>query len=242
MPATVGNVALSLVAGGLTTLSPCVFPVLPLVIGGTAQGHRLAPAVMGLGMASSFAIVGVLVGTLGDVLGLDATRIRLFGAVLLVLFGLVMLLPGLNARFATLATPIATLAHRAAGGIRGGSLVGAWAVGSLLGLVWAPCSGPLLGAAITLVATEGGAVRGAVTLGLFGLGAAIPLVGVAYASRAGFSRVRSLVLAHADRMRFVFGLVLVALGIAILTGADKWLETWVVDVLPEAWLGLTTRY
>ncbi|MBP9117449.1 MAG: cytochrome c biogenesis protein CcdA, partial [Methyloversatilis sp.] len=62
---------LALAAGSLTTLSPCVFPILPLVVGGAVQANRLAPVAMGLGMVASFALLGVLVGVLGDALGLD---------------------------------------------------------------------------------------------------------------------------------------------------------------------------
>ena len=76
--------ALSLAAGSLTTLSPCVFPLLPLVLGGALQAHRLAPVAMGLGMALSFAGIGVLVGLAGPALGLDGDVVRMAGGWLLV--------------------------------------------------------------------------------------------------------------------------------------------------------------
>jgi len=110
-----------------------------------------------------------------------------------------------------------------------------------MGLVWSPCSGPLLASALTLVASEGGAGRGALILGVFGLGAATPLVAVAYASRQGFSRARVWVLAHIETMKKGFGVVLGLAGIAILTGADKWLEAQILTLLPEAWVQLTVR-
>ena len=69
-------------------------------------------------------------------------------------------------------------------------MLSAMALGAVLGLVWNPCSESLLGSSLTLVATEGGVLCGGVVLALFGLGAAIPLVAVAYASRSGFARVR----------------------------------------------------
>ena len=59
----------------------------------------------------------------------------------------------------------------------------------------------LLASALTLVASEGGAVRGGIVLGLFGVGAATPLVAVAYASRRGFQSVRDKVLMHGDRVK-----------------------------------------
>lgn len=112
-------------------------------------------------------------------------------------------------------------------------------LGGVLGRVWSPCSGPLLGSALTLVASEGGVARGGVVLGIFGLGAAVPLVAVAYASRSGYLRARDWVLARFDRLRQGFALLLAAMGITILTGGDKWLESQVLQWLPEAWVDLT---
>lgn len=156
---SIPQIALSLAAGGLTTLSPCVFPLLPLVLGGGLQRHRLAPVAMGVGMTTTFAALGMALGALGP--------------------------------------------------------------------------------ALTLVASEGGVARGGGVLGVFGLGAAVPLVAVAYASRSGFLRARGWVLAHAEQRRYGFAVLIGAMGIAILTGGDRWLETRFVEWMPEAWVNLT---
>ena len=233
---------LSLLAGSLTTLSPCVFPILPLVLGGAAQGNRLAPLAMGLGMALSFAGIGVALGALGPALGLDSEHVRNFGAVMLMALGLMMWVPVLNERFAQWMMPLASSANGVSTRLKGDTLGGALMLGSVLGLVWSPCSGPLLASALTLVASEGGAWRGGLVLGVFGLGAATPLVAVAYASRRGFQSVRDKVLAHGDRVKKVFGGLIFLAGVAIATGADKWLEAQVLDHLPDVWLRLTTLY
>lgn len=236
------ELGLALVAGSLTTLNPCVFPLLPLVLGGAVQDNRWAPVAMGAGMVSMFALLGLLVGVAGDALGIDPDTIRLVGAWLLVGFGLVMLIPWLNERFTQLVTPLATGANQATARLDSGSLVGAFATGGLLGMVWSPCSGPMLASALTLVATEGGAVRGTLILGTFGLGAAAVLVAVAYASRSGFGKVRGWVLAHMDTVKKILGVFVLLVGIAILSGGDKWLEAQLVDLLPSSWIDLTTRF
>jgi len=236
------HLGLSLVAGSLTTLSPCVFPILPLVIGGAVQANRLAPLAMGVGMATSFALIGIVLGALGPALGIDSDSVRLFGAWMLIGFGLVMLVPVLNQRFTEWMLPIASSANAASSRLDGGSLGGALLLGGVLGLVWSPCSGPLLASALTLVASEGGAMRGGIILGLFGLGAAIPLVAVAYASRRGFNAARGWVLARIDGIKKVFGVIILLTGLAILSGADKWLEAQVVNVLPDAWVRATTLF
>ena len=74
--ASFGHLLLALAAGGLTTLSPCVFPLLPLVVGGSLQGHRAGPLAMGLGMTLSFAPIGLLVGLAGPALGIDGDSVR----------------------------------------------------------------------------------------------------------------------------------------------------------------------
>lgn len=233
------QLGLSLAAGSLTTLSPCVFPLLPLVLGGTLQGSRLAPVAMGVGMIGSFAGIGMVLGAIGPALGIDGDIVRTAGAAMLIAFALVMLVPALGERFTRWMLPIASTANAASARLDGGSLFGALALGSVLGLVWSPCSGPLLGSALTLVASEGGVARGGIVLGVFGLGAAVPLMAVAYASRSGFARVRDWVLARIERVRYGFALLLGAVGIAILTGADKLLEARVLEWLPDAWVNLT---
>ena len=233
------QMGLSLAAGSLTTLSPCVFPLLPLVLGGALQGNRLAPVAMGAGMIASFAAIGMLLGALGPALGIDADTVRTAGAAMLIAFALVMLVPALGERFTRWMLPIASTANAASSRLDGGSLVGALLLGGVLGLVWSPCSGPLLGSALTLVASEGGVTRGGLVLGVFGLGAAIPLVAVAYASRRGFVAMREWVMTRIERVRHVFAVLLGALGVGILTGGDKWLEARVLQWLPEAWVNLT---
>jgi cytochrome c biogenesis protein CcdA len=237
--ASIGHLLLALAAGGLSTLNPCVFPLLPLVVGGSLQANRAGPLFMGLGMVASFALMGLLLGVVGPALGIDAQSVRFVGGWLLLLLGAVMLVPALNEQFTRLMTPLASGADGLSSRINATSLAGSFILGGLLGLVWSPCSGPLLISAITLVASEGGALRGTMILGAFGLGAAVPLMAAAYASRAGFVRMRGWVLGHITALKTGFGVLLVALGVAILMGWDKRLEALVIPLLPDWWVNLT---
>ena len=237
--ASLGHLFLALAAGGLSTLNPCVFPLLPLVVGGSLQAHRAGPVFMGLGMVASFALIGLLVGVAGPALGIDGDSIRTAGGVLLLLLGAVMLVPALNEHFTRLMTPLASGADGLSSRINATSLGGSFLLGGLLGLVWSPCSGPLLISALTLVASEGGALRGTLILGAFGLGAAVPLIIAAYASRAGLTRMRGWVLGHIKTLKTGFGIMLVGLGIAILMNWDKRLEALVIPFLPDWWINLT---
>jgi cytochrome c biogenesis protein CcdA len=242
MSVTLPQLGLSLAAGSLTTLSPCVFPLLPLVLGGALQASRLAPIALGVGMAASFAAIGMLVGALGPALGIDGDHVRVVGGLLLIALAAVMLVPAWSERFTQWMTPLASGASAASARLSGGSLGSALLLGAVLGLVWSPCSGPLLASALTLVASEGGVARGGLILGVFGVGAAIPLVAVAYASRAGFTRARGWVMARIAGLKTGFALLLGAMGVLILTGGDKWLEARVNALLPDGWLALTVRF
>ena len=226
----------------LTTLSPCVFPILPLVIGGASSRHRFAPLAMGLGMVAAFALIGLILGTVGERLGIDAAVLRSTGAYLLIAFGIVMLVPRLGEGFTQLMSPIASQANAASANVKNDSLIGSLTLGALLGLVWTPCSGPLLASALSLVASKGGALTGTLMLALFGLGAAIPLIAIAYASKAGFNQSKTWVMRYIGTIKTVFGLCIIALGVAILLGYDKLLEAAIVNLMPDAWLDLTTRF
>ena len=220
------SLALSLLAGSLSTLSPCVLPLLPLVLGAALRRQRSAPLLMGLGMAGSFAAAGMLLG--GLLPELDPQAARTPAAWLLLVLAAFMALPPLERALARGLQPLAERADGAARRFDTGTPWGALGLGALLGLIWSPCSGPLLGTALTLVASEGGALRGGLLLGAFGLGAALPLVGLAYASRPRLLALQ----ARAQRLRHAFALLLALLGLAILMGWDKRLEAWLLPWLP----------
>src|SRR5258707_3303750 len=105
MFATLG---LAYLAGVLSTLSPCVLPLLPLVIGSAASAHRLGPLALALGLASSFVVVGLFAATIGFSIGLDADVIRTVAAVLMILVGVVLIVPLLHARLALAAGPMSS--------------------------------------------------------------------------------------------------------------------------------------
>ena len=246
------DLLLALAAGSLTTLNPCVLPLLPLVVAGAMAQNKWAPLALGAGLAASYALLGLFVALVGESIGLDADRLRQIGGILLVLFGVIQLIPALSERFVLLLSPLANKAHAAvpsssgeadgdSDGESGGSIWTSVLTGALLGLAWSPCSGPLLGGALTLVADAGGAWKGTLILGFFGIGAAAPLVGVAYLSKAKFLSFRNGMLAHSANIKKMVGLLMLAVGLAILTGYDKRLEGFLVNLMPEWLIALTTR-
>jgi cytochrome c-type biogenesis protein len=233
---------LSWLAGNLSILSPCVLPLLPMVLGGVATSHRLGPVAMGAGMAVSFSVLGVVLGALGPLLGLDSGHVRTMGAVVLMVLGGLVWLPSSSERFTQWMTPMASRANAWAARLHSDSLGGAFLLGALLGLVWSPCSGPLLASALIMAASESDAGSGAVMLGFFGLGAATPLVAAAYVSRPFFGAVRQRVASWGEWFKKLLGIAIFASGLAVASGADKWLEALVLPLLPEGWLKAVTLF
>jgi cytochrome c-type biogenesis protein len=226
----------------LTALSPCVLPLLPLVVGGAMQRHRAAPLLMGIGMTTAFAVAGWILGALGPAMGLDAEWAHHAAAISLVVFGLALWIDPLANLVSRFAQPLALSADRLAGSVGHQSPAAALFFGGLLGLAWSPCAGPMLVSSVALVATGRDAGLGALLLGLFGMGAATPLVLAAYASRSGFARVKRWALGHGVQLRHGFGLLAIVSGVFIATGLDKAIATEMIPILPDGWLELITRY
>lgn len=239
VPASIG---ITYAAGILTALSPCVLPLLPMVVGGAMQRHRAAPLLMGLGMTTAFAVAGWMLGALGPALDVDPEWVHQAAAVSLIVFGLALWVDPLANLVSRLVQPLALSADRLAGSVGHESPAAALFFGGLLGLAWSPCAGPMLVSSLALVATGRDAGLGAVLLGLFGLGAATPLVLAAYASRAGFSRLKGWALGHSSGLRHGFGLLAMASGIFIATGLDKLIAARILSVLPDSWMELITRF
>ena len=100
---------LAFLAGILSVLSPCVMPLLPLVLGAAASEHRMGPAALAAGLAISFVAIGLFVATIGFSIGLDGDVFRRAAAVLLILVGIVLMVPVMQVRLATAAGPMSKL-------------------------------------------------------------------------------------------------------------------------------------
>lgn len=234
--------ALALLAGLLSTLSPCVLPLIPIVIASALSENRYAPAALAAGVAVSYVAIGLVVATLGFAIGLSQDVFRWAGAVLLILVGGVLLLPRLQLQLAAAAGPIGNWAQERASGISTRGIAGQFAVGLMLGVVWSPCVGPTLGAASILAARGENLPAVALIMFAFGIGAALPLLAIGLVSREAMARWRSRLLTAGSWGKLIMGATLIAVGIFVISGLDKRVETVLVDASP-AWLTqLTTRF
>lgn len=233
--------ALAFLAGILSILSPCVLPLLPIVFGAAATENRLGPLMLGAGVAVSFVVLGLFVATVGFAIGLDGSFFRYLAAVLMMAVGIVLLTPALQLRVAAAGGPIANMAQSYFGETSGGGPMRQFAIGLLLGAVWSPCVGPTLGAASILAAQGRDLPQVAVIMLAFGLGAALPLALIGAMSRAALARWRGKLLSAGTSLKTALGALLVLFGVLVVSGLDKRLEAFLVDVSPDWLTELTTR-
>lgn len=239
---TAGALGLAFLAGVLTVLSPCVLPLLPIVLGAAASQHRLGPLALAGGLALSFTAIGLFVATIGFAMGLDTGVFRAVSAVLLIGVGLVLLVPRLQEQFALAAAPVSNWAGGYADNFTPGGLAGQFGLGLLLGTVWSPCVGPTLGAASVLAAKGENLPQVALTMLAFGVGAALPLLLLGILSREALMRWRSRLMEGGKAGKTALGLILVAVGLLVATGLDKRLEAILVEASPDWLTQLTTRF
>lgn len=234
------NPLLAYGAGALTILSPCVLPLVPIVLGSAAQKHRFGPLALAAGLVVSFTGTGFLVAAFGESLGIDSEIVRFAGAILLVLIGLVLLIPALQHVAERAAAPLANWASRQSGSLDRFGLAGQAGIGLLLGLVWSPCVGPTLGAATILAAQGQDLGEVALVMAAFGLGIASVLLVIALAARGVIARWRGRMLSAGSGGKKLLGVLVIAVGVMIVTGVDRLIEALVVSNSPTWLIDLTT--
>jgi cytochrome c-type biogenesis protein len=236
-----GALVLSYGAGALSTLSPCVLPLLPIVLVGALQESIWGPVALTAGLSASFATIGVFVAWVGFSVGLDPTTLRLSGAALIIAFGVILLVPALQGKLILAAAPIAAGGQSLIDRLRPSGLRGQFVLGILLGAVWSPCAGPTLGAAIGLAAQSDTAGRAALIMTAFSIGAATPILVLAYGSRQALLARRGVLMQVSRRGKPLMGGALITVGLFVLSGLDKTTEAILTNAMPDWLVALTTR-
>lgn len=234
------TLVLAFLAGALTTLNPCVLPMLPL-LGASVVGER-TPWMMATGLTMSFTLIGLGGAALGRGVGLQTDAVRLVAAMALCLSGLALAWRPARVRVTRWLTPLAGKAAGVTARFASGRPVGELGVGMLLAAVWSPCTGPTLAAATALAAQQqslplAGGIMLVFSAGMVG----VFLTGSSLLRRLPAARRLSLG-AGAGRGRDVFGWSLAGIGLLVLSGLDRLLESWLVQAMPPWLLALTTHF
>jgi cytochrome c-type biogenesis protein len=236
------NLSLAFVAGLLSILSPCVLPLVPIVLGAALSEHRLGPAALAAGLALSFVAIGLFVALFGFAIGLDGGFFRTVGALMLLAVGVLMVVPRLSTKLAVVAGPAGNWAEQQFGGFSKIGLWGQFGVGLLLGMVWSPCVGPTLGAASILAAQGKDLGQVAGTMAMFGVGSAVPLLLFGLLSRQQILRWRGALGRTGFILKAALGVLLLLLSGSVLFGFDRVIEADLVTAAPEWLTNLTTRF
>jgi cytochrome c biogenesis protein CcdA len=231
------NLVLALLAGVVTIAAPCTLPMLPILLGASVgQTGKARPALIALGFVISFSAVALLLSAITRIFDFDPNVLRTGAAILLVGFGLLMIWP----------TPFGWLSIRVSGLINGNSAgnltsrqgnIGGFVLGTTLGLVWTPCAGPVLGSILTVVATSKDTAWASALLVVYAIGAAIPMLAIAYGGQAITTRVRSIARIS-PRLQQGFGVVVIAFALASYFQYDTLIVAWLTAFYPNGQVGL----
>lgn len=224
---------LALLAGVLTVASPCVLPILPIVLGTslTTRASLTRPLVIVSGFVLAFASLGMLLASVSQFVVVAHETLRLAALVTLGLSGIAMLWRRpYEWVIARLRGPLDRIGSGA--GNTGSGHLGSVVLGMSLGAVWTPCAGPVLASILVLVATSQDLGWSAFLLTLYAVGAGIPMLAIAYGGQYMTARVR-LGARHAHRLQQVFGALIVLTAIAIYFHYDVLIYAWVSNVVPN---------
>jgi cytochrome c biogenesis protein CcdA/thiol-disulfide isomerase/thioredoxin len=240
-------ILVALIAGLATAVSPCVLPILPIVLATGADGDRRRPILVITGLIASFSFFTLASVEIIQTLHLPSSTLRDAAIVIIAIFGLTLLVPALTVRFERLTARLPGVGARLAGGTSLGretpegerpgsvaSVVGGLATGVGLGLVWTPCAGPILGAITSLAVTAPGSLATFALVVAYAVGAGLPLLAIAMGGRAALARLRMRsASAWAGR---AFGIVVLATAGLMAIGADTALSADLTGALPD-WTG-----
>jgi cytochrome c-type biogenesis protein len=231
------DLALASLAGILTIAAPCTLPVLPILLGASVgQSAKARPAMIALGFVMSFSAVALLLGAITRIFDFDPTVLREAAAILLFGFGVLMIWP---APFEWVSIRLNGLVNNgpAAGIAEREGMIGGFVLGTTLGLVWTPCAGPVLGSILTLVATSRDTAWAGLLLVIYAIGAALPMLGIAYGGQAVTTRVRSIA-AIAPRLQQAFGVIVIGFAVASYFQYDTLIVARLTSFYPTGHLGL----
>ncbi len=229
-------------AGLLTLINPCVLPVLPIILATALQAGRAGPLVLAAGMSLSFVIVGMGVAVFGRALGIDDRTIAQAGAVMMILFGTVLVIPQVSARFATATAGLSSRADAQIDRLNQTQLGGQFVGGALLGAVWVPCVGPTLGGAIALASAGESLGWAAATMLSFALGISTVIVLLSYGAQNALKNRRDLFRRLSGKARMVMGAIFIAVGLALVFDLHIAAEIWLLDHLPVWLQDLSVRF
>lgn len=229
---------LALLAGLLTIASPCILPVMPILLGTSVERpSRARPLYIVAGFILTFASFAMLLGAVSSTVHVAQQALRNTGLALLALSGLLRLWPGsYDWLVSRLHEPLLRIGHalmpRAKNPAKSGNENSSgFVLGMSLGAVWTPCAGPVLASILVLVVKAQDLGWSALLLTLYAIGAAVPMLAIIYGGHYVTQRVR-VVARYAPLLQRVFGLLVVLTALAIYLQYDVLIYARISAFLP----------
>lgn len=228
-------IAFAFLAGLVTVLSPCVLPLLPIILSSTAESGKQKPLGVVVGFVLSFTFFTLFLSSLVQLFNFPADNLRAFSIVILIFFGLSLLVPKiqlwLEILFGRLANYVPTVKGRP-------SFVGGLLIGFSLGLLWTPCVGPILASVISLSITGEVSTQSALITFAYALGTALPMLMIMLAGSTALQKVPWLVK-NTGKIQKAFGVLMVLTAIGIFFNVDRKFQTFILRTFPNYGVGLT---
>lgn len=217
------------VSGLVTILAPCIWPLLPIILSSSLNGGKAKSLGITLGIMVSFSVFILSISYLVKLFGLDPNIIRLFAVIVLVIMGLSMIVPALAA---ILEGVLSRLSGRFGQTQTRSGFSGGFLTGCSLGIVWTPCTGPILATIATLAATTSLNLGIILVTIFYVIGLGIPLFFFSYGGGKLIAKTR-FVSGFTGRIQQVFGVILLLTALAIYTNYDKVLQVKLLDTFPS---------
>lgn len=230
----------SIGAGALTALSPCILPILPIMAGSSMSERKSGPLFIALGLTSSLVTMGLLFSSMTSLIGFQEEQIRIASAWLLVIFGIFISVPFLRNWLNSKFQGIGNQALQKSSRLNINSRFGQFGIGFMLGAAWSPCVGPTLGVAIGLAGSKEGLFQAALMMSLFGIGLSIPLLTIAYGLRNFIQSKRASLMKWNQIGMKVLGSSIALVGVSMISGFDKVIESYMSSALPTWFLQLSS--
>lgn len=226
------EILIALLAGILTIAAPCILPLLPIILGASiGQTSKQRPLFITFGFVLSFAVLSLTLSFIIQTLHLPPDFLRNLAAALLFLFGFVMIWPYpfelLMSRLSGVINTANTFGTRAGTGNWGG-----FVLGLVLGIIWAPCAGPVLASILTLIALKQDTARAAILLTTYSIGAGIPMLIIAYGGQYVTTKVRAISV-YSNRLQQIFGVIILLLALAIFFQYDTQFISTITQKFPN---------
>lgn len=222
-------------AGLLTLINPCVLPVLPIVLVSALNADRFGPLALAAGMSVSFVTFGVLITAFGATIGLTQDVLAQIGAVMMILFGLVLVVPMFAQRFEMATAGVASSADARMSQLDNSGLRGQFIGGLLLGAVWSPCIGPTLGGAIALASQGESLFYVTVIMSFFALGVSSIIIGLGMGAREAIRKRANVLRALAEKSKPILGVTFIAVGLMLFFKIHHVIDAWALEHMP-IWL------